>query len=95
MASFVTHSPEQAGPTPKVHKNGSKPTRLIHQKTHIFQTVNHAKVIWDPAIKPRGIFGGHLNIRSLLPKHDEIQALWWTQTWIIYVLVKAGFIVRL
>ena len=75
MASFVTHSPEQAGPTPKVHKNGSKPTRLIHQKTHIFQTVNHAKVIWDPAIKPRGIFGGHLNIRSLLPKHDEIQAL--------------------
>lgn len=33
-----------------------------------FQTVNHAKVIWDLTVKPRGVFGGHLNIRSLILK---------------------------
>ncbi len=38
-----------------------------------FQTVNHAKVIWDPTVKSRGIFGGHLNIRSLTLKCDEIR----------------------
>ena len=32
------------------------------------QTVKHAKVIWDPKRKPRGLFGGHLNIRSIVSK---------------------------
>ncbi len=36
---------------------------LIKQRqTLFFQTVNHAKVVWDPTVKPKGILGGHLNI---------------------------------
>lgn len=45
------------------------------KQTLFFQTVNHAKVVWDPAVKPKGILGGHLNIRSLVPKCDEIRIL--------------------
>lgn len=40
-----------------------------------FQTVNHAKVIWDSTAKPKGIFGGHLNIRSVLSKLNEVHNL--------------------
>lgn len=50
-------------------------TMSKHEQNPIFQTVNHAKVIWDPKVNHKGIFGGHLNIRSLLPKCDEIKAL--------------------
>lgn len=42
---------------------------LTKQRQNLFfQTVNHAKVVWDPTVKPKGIFGGHLNIQSLAPK---------------------------
>lgn len=37
--------------------------------------MNHAKVIWDPKTKPKGIVGGHLNIRSITSKIDQIQHL--------------------
>ena len=40
-----------------------------------FQTVNHAKVIWDSKTKPKGIVGGHLNIRSIISKQDQVQHL--------------------
>lgn len=40
-----------------------------------FQTVNHAKVIWDTKTKPKGIVGGHLNIRSIISKRDQVQHL--------------------
>lgn len=40
-----------------------------------FQTVNHAKVIWDSKKKNKGITGGLLNIRSIIPKRDQIQHL--------------------
>ena len=43
--------------------------------TSFFPTVNHAKILWDRKSKPKGIFGAHLNIRSLLPKHDEVKSL--------------------
>lgn len=46
------------------------------QKQYLFlQTVNHAKVIWDSQIKPKGILGGHLNIRSIIAKEDRIHTL--------------------
>ncbi|MGL5684566.1 MAG: endonuclease/exonuclease/phosphatase family protein, partial [Vagococcus fluvialis] len=49
---------------------------IIKQRQYLFfQTVNHAKVVWDPVVKPKGFFGGHLNIRSLFPKCDEIRIL--------------------
>lgn len=38
-----------------------------HCKIEMF---NCAKVVWDPRVKPKGIFGGHLNISS-----DEIRSL--------------------
>lgn len=34
----------------------------------LFQTVNHASVLWNPLTKPKGIFGGHINIRSVMSK---------------------------
>ena len=40
-----------------------------------FQTVNHAKVIWDSKTKPKGIVGGHLNIQSIISKQDQPQHL--------------------
>lgn len=58
---------------------GQKPTTgaVVSKQSsqRIFSTVNHAKVKWDKNSKPKGIFGAHLNIRSLLPKHDEIKSL--------------------
>lgn len=30
---------------------------------------------WDPTAKPKGLLGGHLNIRSLISKSDQIQHL--------------------
>lgn len=45
------------------------------QATKMFQTVNHAKVLWDPQVKPKGIFGGHLNIRSVLSKTEQLEQL--------------------
>ena len=45
------------------------------QKYRLFQTVNHAKVLWDPKVKPKGVFGGHLNIRSAVPKSEQLEQL--------------------
>ncbi len=36
-----------------------------HHKLQCFQTVNHSKIIWDRGAKPKGILGGHLNVRSM------------------------------
>ncbi len=36
-----------------------------HHKLQCFQTVNHSKIIWDPGAKPKGILGGHLNVRCM------------------------------
>ena len=41
----------------------------------MFQTVNHAIVLWDPKIKPKGIYGGHLNIRSVVSKTEQLEQL--------------------
>ena len=48
---------------------------LNQRQSRLFQTVNHAQIIWNPDTKPRGILGGHINIRSILPKIDQIQNL--------------------
>lgn len=46
-----------------------------HWQFRFFQTVNHAKAIWDSKTKPKGIVGGHLNIRSVISKRDQVQHL--------------------
>lgn len=45
------------------------------QRYRLFQTVNHAKVLWDPKVKPKGVFGGHLNIRSAVSKSEQLEQL--------------------
>lgn len=45
------------------------------QQTKLFQTVNHASVLWNPNTKPKGIFGGHLNIRSIISKTEQLEHL--------------------
>ena len=32
-------------------------------------------MLWDPRSKPRGLLGGHINIRSLVSKSDQIEHL--------------------
>ncbi|XP_042291529.1 uncharacterized protein LOC121912999 [Thunnus maccoyii] len=56
-----------------------------------FQTVNHAKVLWDLKLKPRGLFGGHFNIRRITAKSNQpthlvsdsnLDFLCLTETWL-------------
>lgn len=47
----------------------------ISENRKIFHTVNHSRIIWDPQSKPKGILGGHLNVRSLKSKADKIHLL--------------------
>lgn len=44
------------------------PVMKKHRSFKCFQTLNQARAIWDPQLKPKGLFGAHLNIRSLIPK---------------------------
>ena len=41
----------------------------------MFQTVNHEKVFWDLKVKTKGTFGGHLNIRSIVPVIEQLEQL--------------------
>ena len=41
----------------------------------MFQTINHAQIIWNRKSKLSGLMGGHVNIRSLLPKLPQIEIL--------------------
>lgn len=40
---------------------------------------NPCQIIWDQTLKLKGIFGGHLNIRSLLSKRDKYIIHWFIQ----------------
>lgn len=65
-----------SGIEPGMHLNGSGCSAVQKQKQYLFfQTVNHARVLWDVKCKPKGILGGHLNIRSLISKRDQISVL--------------------
>lgn len=46
-----------------------------NRKWDVFRTVNHSRTVWDPKAKPRGILGGHLNIRSIKIKSLQVQHL--------------------
>ena len=41
----------------------------------MFQTINHAQIIWNPKSKSSGVLGGHINVRSLLQKLPQIEIL--------------------
>lgn len=42
---------------------------------HLFQTLNNAKTIWDSRSKPKVILVGHINIRSIVNKTEQIEHL--------------------
>ena len=48
---------------------------LTQQRMKLFQTVNHASVLWDAKTKPKGIIGGHLNIQSIISKTEQLEHL--------------------
>lgn len=48
---------------------------LKQSQMNLFQTVNHASVLWNPLKKPKGIFGGHINIRSVMSKTEQLEHL--------------------
>ncbi len=54
---------------------GLNPAIKKLRKLNFFQTVNNARVLWDPRAKPKGLLGGHLNIHSIIPKSDQIKHL--------------------
>ena len=54
---------------------GLNPAIRKHRRTNFFQTLNHAKLIWDPQSKPKGLLGGHLNIRSIVSKSNQLEHL--------------------
>ena len=61
--------------TTKDKKHPLNPAIKKMKKWCFIQSVNNARVIWDPRAKPKGLLGGHLNIRSLTPKSDQIKQL--------------------
>lgn len=42
---------------------------------HFFQTLNNAKIISDSRSKPKGILVGHINIRSIVNKTEQMEHL--------------------
>ncbi|KAK0138886.1 RNA-directed DNA polymerase from mobile element jockey [Merluccius polli] len=48
---------------------------LKHRNWNIFNTVNNYRLVWDPRNKPSGLLGGHINIRSILSKCEQVQHL--------------------
>lgn len=54
------------------HRN---PILKKHRSIKLFQTLNQARTIWDPCHKNRGLLGGHLNIRSITPKREQLEHL--------------------
>ncbi len=62
-------------PNSQRRATGLNPAIKKLRKLNFLQTVNNARVLWDPCAKPSGLLGGHLNIRSLIPKSDQIKHL--------------------
>ncbi len=48
---------------------------IKHRKWKVFKTVNNSRLIWDAHSKPKGLLGGHINIRSILSKCEQVQHL--------------------
>ena len=68
---LITPVPSRSVPT-----NPTQATSFLkQQQMKLFQTVNHASVVWDAKTKPKGIFGGHLNILSIISKAEQLEHL--------------------
>ena len=69
----VRHSGRSGKPVTSSLKPDVKLVILKQQQTKLLQTVNHARVLWDPTVKPKGIFGWHINVRSIISKTEQIE----------------------
>lgn len=78
---------------------GLNPAIGKHRRMNFFQTLNHSKLIWDPS-KPKGLLGGHLNIRSVVSKgnllehllsHSNLDFLGLPETWLNKHSPEAAF----
>ncbi len=58
-----------------VNRKQLNPGIAKNKKWEVFQTVNHSRTVWDPKAKPKGLLGGHLNIRNIRSKSEQIQHL--------------------
>ncbi len=59
----------------KINRKLVNPTHSKNRKWDVFRTVNHSKIVWDPKAKPKGLLGGHLNIRSIKSKSEQVHHL--------------------
>lgn len=76
IADFDSCNPRVVGKTTQnVNKKLVNPAISKNRKWEVFRTVNHLNIVWDPKAKPKGILGGHLNIRSIKSKSDQIHHL--------------------
>ncbi len=50
------------------------PVMKRYRSSKFFQTLNQAKTVWDPKFK-KGLLGGHLNVRSMVPKREQLEHL--------------------
>ena len=50
-------------------------TPPVQKHFGLFQTVQYSKIIWDPRAKTKGLLRGHLNIRSVNAKTEQLQTL--------------------
>ena len=72
---YQTTATSSERPKHKQKLKGINPAIKNYRKTKIFYTFNHAKIVWDPRSKPKGLLGGHLNIRSVHAKQTQLEHL--------------------
>ena len=66
--------PQVTHPTKK-KLNSLNPAIKKQHKMPFFKTLNNAKTIWDSRSKPSGILLGHINIRSIVNKTEQMEHL--------------------
>lgn len=74
-ASQARVKSEAPPPNRTLPKHNALTTVTNQQETKFLQTVNHVKVVWDCSIRPKGILGGHVNVKSLPAKAEQIEKL--------------------
>lgn len=58
------------------------PAIAKQRRLKLFRTVNHARIFWVIDAKPKGLLGGHLNIRSIMAKCDEMKHHFIINVWL-------------
>ena len=58
--------------SPNVNRKQVNPAIRKNRNRNFFQTVNNSRTVWDPKAKPSGLLGGHLKIKSIKSKSEEV-----------------------